>query len=638
MLFDDVPDVPLSRGFDISALPPPPAWDPPTELPPLRGVIAVDVEARDPTLKTFGSVSAFRHRTDGYMVGVSVATEGYAAYYPLRHEGGGNVTLPVLEWLRELAARDDVEFVCANTPYDLAWLLVNGIVPACDPWDVQGMAALLDENRDAYALDTLGHVFLGEGKLELRGFDPDTIKENLWRLPARYVGPYAERDARLTYKLFVFLLKRLQEESMMQVSDLERPCLRIATEMRLRGTPYDLEGAEQERTIIIGKERELIERIRRDTGVAVTATDNEALGRALRMAGLDPGMTAQGRTSIQAAWLEEQKDPVATTIRELRRWNKARTSFIESHMECAGMDTGRGRIHGSFHPLRRVEEEGSTSRGTVSGRFSGTDPNLQNVPARDVEVRKRVRTKFTAEEGAEWGAADYSSQEPRLTLHFAYMTKLRGQRLRGAEEAVAAYAANPRLDYHQMTADLMGISRKDAKAINLGLTYGMGGAKLCRSLGLPTEWREVGDRRWEAAGPEGQRLLDLYEQRVPFAKLLANACTERVNRTGVIRTLLGRACHFPDYVPGNRTTPFSHKALNRLIQGSAADQMKASMVMLWREYKEVPLVTVHDELGFSADGPDHIARIKRCMEEAVQLVVPTVVDITTGRTWGEAKG
>ena len=119
--------------------------------------------------------------------------------------------------------------------------------------------------------------------------------------------------------------------------------------------------------------------------------------------------------------------------------------------------------------------------------------------------------------------------------------------------------------------------------------------------------------------------------------MLSDACKRKVDSTGVIRTLKGRLCHWPDPVPGERGRPFSHKALNRLIQGSAADQTKAAMVMLWREYREVPLVSVHDELGFSAEGPDHVARIRRCMEEAVQLTVPTIVDITTAPNWGEAK-
>jgi DNA polymerase I-like protein with 3'-5' exonuclease and polymerase domains len=188
-----------------------------------------------------------------------------------------------------------------------------------------------------------------------------------------------------------------------------------------------------------------------------------------------------------------------------------------------------------------------------------------------------------------------------------------------------------------MTADLMGISRKQAKGINLGLTYGMGGASLCRHLGLPTEWRDRNGRTWEAPGEEGQRLIDLYNERIPFAKILSDECKKRVNERGYIRTLLGRMCHWPEAEEGQRDRPFAHKALNRLIQGSAADQMKASMVMLWREHREVPLVTVHDELGFSAESEEHLARIRRCMEEAVTLCVPTIVDITTGRSWGDAK-
>lgn len=637
-LFADIPETRLARTLDLTTLPPPPKWTPPDHLPELHGPTAIDVETRDPTLLTLGSASAFRHRKDAYVCGLSICTGNFTAYYPLRHEGGGNTELPVLEWLRAQARKPEVELIGANTPYDLAWLLGMGVDPVADPWDVQGMAALLDENRDAYSLESLGRSFLGQGKLELSGFLPG-VKDILWQLPAAYVGPYGEQDAALTYRLWRVLRDKIKQEDLEEVSDLERPCLRIATEMRLRGVPYDLEGAERARRDMLEREEALVRAIKTDTGVNVTATDNEALGRACREVGLDPGTTAQGRTSITADWLEAQKHPLTTNIRELRRWNKARTSFVESHMAYAGIDAGRGRIHGEFHPLRRVEEEGSTSRGTVSGRFSGTDPNLQNIPARDPEVRKRVRTLFKAEHGAEWGAADYSSQEPRLTVHFAFMTRRDGEPLPGAADAVEAYAQNPRLDYHAMTAELMGVKRKEAKAINLGLTYGMGGAKLCRELGLPTMMRrdDRSGREWEAPGPEGERLLKLYNERVPFARMLSQMCQDRVNRVGFIRTLKGRKCHWPEPYPGEKQRPYSHKALNRLIQGSAADQMKAAMVMLWREYREVPLVTVHDELGFSSEGPEHLARIRHCMEDAVTLTVPTIVDLTTGPSWGDAK-
>lgn len=639
MLFDDVPAIPLHRAFDPGSLPTPPPWNPTTVLPDLRGVVAVDLETRDPTLLTLGSASAFPGRNDAYVVGVAVAADGFSGYYGLRHEAGGNTDLNVMGWLRSLLARDDVEMVCANTPYDLAWLLRDGCDPACDPWDVQGMAALLDENRTSYSLETLSQLYLSEGKLAIPGLDPKTVKDILWRLPANYVGPYAEQDATLTYRLFRLLHAEMRAQDLMQVAAVERPCLRIATEMRLRGVQYDLDGAERVREEMLGKEIALLKRIKDKTGVHVTATDNEALGRALRAEGFDVPMTSgkSPRTSITVEWLKGQQDELADWIIEARRWNKARTTFVESHMEFAGSSAGRGRIHGEFHPLRRVEDEGGDSYGTVSGRFSATNPNLQNIPARDPEVRKRVRTLFLANDGAEWGAADYSSQEPRLTVHFANLARRRKQPLPGAAEAVAAYAENPRLDYHQMTADLMGIPRKQAKAINLGLTYGMGGAKLCRELGLPTEWKERGDRRWEAAGPEGQRLLDLYNERLPFARILSDLCKDAANERGYIRTLLGRRCRWPAPGYGETQRPFTHKALNRLIQGSAADQTKAAMVMLWREHREVPLVTVHDEIGFSVADEAHLARVRRCMEEAVVLSVPTIVDITTGRSWGDAK-
>jgi DNA polymerase I-like protein with 3'-5' exonuclease and polymerase domains len=282
----------------------------------------------------------------------------------------------------------------------------------------------------------------------------------------------------------------------------------------------------------------------------------------------------------------------------------------------------------------------------VSGRFSSSDPNLQNIPARDPELGPLCRSLYIPEEGELWAAEDYSSQEPRLTVHFANIAKLNG-----GDEAAERYNTDPNTDYHQFTAELCGIPRKEAKIINLGLAYGMGEAKLCHELGIPTEMIEIDDRKnpgqkrmLEVAGPEGKALLEKYHNKMPFMKGLTEMCTRRANIKGYIKTLLGRRCRFPKKDAKGVTIPegkpggtrwFTYKAMNRLIQGSAADQMKAAMLAIYREGK-VPLITVHDEIGLSVKDEKEARHWAEVMENSSKITVPNKVDVEIGVNWGDS--
>jgi DNA polymerase I-like protein with 3'-5' exonuclease and polymerase domains len=262
---------------------------------------------------------------------------------------------------------------------------------------------------------------------------------------------------------------------------------------------------------------------------------------------------------------------------------------------------------------------------------------------------------------------DYGSQEPRLTLHFAYLAQMAGQRIFGADVAVAMFKENPRTDYHQMTADMCGIKRGPAKEINLGLGYGMGGAKLARKLGLPTIWkviqktqrivyggRKIIDTKWieideseveglrdqnytciELAGPEAREIIKKWEEGVPFIKGLSKLCQYQASRRGYIVTIGGRRCRFPNY--GTAEEPdyqWVHKSLNRLIQSSAADQTKRAMLMMWRA-GIVPLLPIHDELVFSVKSKEEADSLAPYMVDAYTLSVPTIVDVKLGKTLGD---
>ena len=237
-------------------------------------------------------------------------------------------------------------------------------------------------------------------------------------------------------------------------------------------------------------------------------------------------------------------------------------------------------------------------------------------------------------------------------MHYAHKTNQPG-----AKEAVENYNLNENMDYHQMVADLAGISRKHAKTINLGLAYGMGQVKLCASLGLPTE--KVTDKKGslrEIAGEEGLRIIAQYHEKVPFIKGLTSTCSNLAQDRGYIRTIEGRLCRFNMWEPANGSwempvegranavekwggqvrRAFTHKALNRLIQGSAADMTKLAMRNLWQE-GFIPLHQMHDELDFSFETKEQADKCVEIMEQCLPLSVPVVVDAEFGNTWADAQ-
>jgi len=270
---------------------------------------------------------------------------------------------------------------------------------------------------------------------------------------------------------------------------------------------------------------------------------------------------------------------------------------------------------------------------------SSSNPNLQQIPARDPEIKALIRGLFLPEDGERWGSFDYSSQEPRLLVHFAASL---GPSLKHdmVDDIVAAYHTG-NVDLHQMVADFAGLTRKVAKVVNLGIMYGMGKAKLANELDISPD--------------EAGQILDTHHTKVPFVKGLAEAASNHAQRHGVIRTILGRRCRFDMWEPKtfgyNRPLPleearkeygmnlrraFTYKALNKLIQGSAADQNKKAMLDCFKEGL-VPMLTVHDELCFSISSDQQAYQVTEIMEHGLDSVmkVPSKVDVALVANWGE---
>lgn len=595
----------------------------PHEFPRLSGVVGLDLETRDPNIKLRGPGWA---TGDGEVVGISLAWgNGESGYWPIRHEPGGNLDPDiVLAFIGELIADASITLVGHNLLYDMGWLRREGYQHKAKLVDTFLAASLLDEYRASYSLDAVAKTYLGEGKDEslleksckawgLSG------KGDLWRLPPTHVGPYAEADARQTLALWRALEPLLKSEELEGIFDIESRLLPLLLEMRWRGVRVDLERAESGQKVLLGKEEELLRWLEQKAGKTVDIWAADSIASACDSLGVAYERTTTGRPSFRQEWLVSHEHPFCKALVKARSVNKTRTTFLEGYV--LGMSTN-GRIHAQFNQLR------SDDSGTVSGRFSSSNPNLQNLPARDDSLGPWIRSLLLPEEGQLWAACDYSQQEPRLTVHYAALS-----RATGAEKAVDAYRNDPTTDYHQLVADLTGLPRKQAKALNLGMIYGMGGAKLCSSLGLPTKMitTKSGAPR-EVAGEEGDAILEQYHQRMPFVKALQEDVTRRAGSRGFIRTLLGRRCRF-----GTGGKDFAYKALNRLIQGSAADQSKAAMLALWEEHQVCPLVIVHDEMGVSVSDEKAANHVARVMETAVELLVPSKVDVAIGDSWGTAK-
>jgi DNA polymerase I-like protein with 3'-5' exonuclease and polymerase domains len=482
----------------------------------------------------------------------------------------------------------------------------------------------------------LGHDYLGQRKAEdglnewavEHGIPAAKVKANLWQMPAEVVGPYAEMDATLALKIFAKQLPLLKEQELWKVFELETALVDLLLDMRFQGIPVDLDRADEVRKRLEAEEAAAQNRLDSLAGQAVDVWSGDDIKKACDRLGLQYPMTAKGNPSFEAEWLEAQETPFFQGVLRVRRLNRGGGVFIQK--KILEMQH-RGRVHPSFMQSR--DDDG----GTVSGRFASKLPNMQQVPARDPVLAPLIRSIYRPLPGALWMVGDYSQQEPRVTVHYAYLSGFRG-----SDEARRRYTENPDTDYHQMVAEMAHIPRKDAKAMNLGLAYGMGKAKMALDLGRSMK--------------EVTELYDQYHASVPFVKLLGDKCTRVAQDRGYIRTLLGRRRHFElwgptKYSSGVRPLPrldaiqefgypitrwFVHKAMNALVQGSSADMVKAAMVELHKA-GDIPHITIHDELDLSVADEAHARRVRQAMLDCVKLEVPLKVDVELGPSWGEAK-
>lgn len=638
-----VPNGPRKLADRSRPLPPIPKtnWFPPGEFPNLSAAkrLSIDVESRDDDLMEKGP----GYQRGAYIVGLAVGTDdGYRAYFPMKHELGGNMDAgQVVRWANDELGRANQPKVGARMIYDLEALHYTGVKVAGKCYDIQLMAPLLNENRYQFNLELLSQEEFGEGKQDeelykwlakayggqAKRIGKTGQARNIWRGPVSLVGPYAESDIDLPLRLFDVYKPRLEEEGLWDLFEMESDLIPMLLAMRLEGVRVDAEGAERLNDDL----KKRLKNVEGLSGLDIWAA--ESIAKVFRKAGEPFPLTPKTKEpSFTKDWLERHHWDVARKIAEARKWDKFRATFLEGYILNSHIG---GRVYGQFHPLK--SDEG----GTVSGRFSSSCPNLQNIPKRDKELGPLVRSLFIPEDDEDWVKDDYSQVEFRILTHYAEGPE--------AEDARRRYWEDPSTDFHIMVAEMCDIARGPAKNINFGLVYCMGEEMMATNLGRPVE--------------EIRPIFDQYHEKLPFVKALQEELTKLAERQGFVRTILGRRARFDLYEPRNwelsrQVTPKpydealaawkrikragTYKALNRRIQGSAADVMKEAMRQIWKagicNALKAPRLTVHDELDWSRPRTPEALEAHReaihIMEHCVELRVPLKVDSGVGPNWG----
>ena len=636
--------------------------------------VAIDIETYDPNLKTKGSGAI---RNDGFICGIAVATDNDLAYFPLRHSDTDisferiNKIWQVLN--EKIFQNENVTKIFHNAMYDVCWIrAVTGMMIKGRIVDTMIAASVIDENRFKYSLDALSKDYLKEEKykydlqqktLEWSGGTVKDPMTNMHKLPASIVKEYAKQDVNLTYKLWKLFNKKIDEvlytkddgeqKTCRQIFELETKLFLCLVDMKFKGVKIDVAKASAFGRHLKKRRDQIIKAIESITTIKVDIWAAASIKKLLdHLCIKDYKVTPKSKMpQLPKDYLRKHNNKCLRMIAKAREYDKAVNTFIEGLLEYVHKD----RIHADINQIR------SDTGGTVTGRFSMSNPNLQQIPAKGY-IGSKMRELFIPEEGCKWGSFDYSQQEPRIVVHYAIKLGLPGT------ESLQKEFDRDDADFHQIVADMANISRKQAKTINLGLFYGMGRAKLQRELGLDQQ--------------QAKQLFNEYHSRVPFVKQLSQELIAFSKENKLLFTLHDRFCRFDrwettnkewnpetnrfnevplytkeqameafkaemldkykenkidsnymDYFERYYTPAFTYKALNRLIQGSAADMTKKAMVDL-HERGIIPHIQIHDELCISITGQYMANIIQSVMEQAIPLEVKNKVDFESGLNWG----
>lgn len=651
----------IQRDRPIPAIPDT-GWTPPRDLPNLMDVkvLGIDTETKDPNLLTHGPGWA---RGDGHIVGVSLSTaDGFSWYLPIRHTIQPEFNLDpetVLRYLKDLM-KQPMPKVGANLIYDVGWLRQEGIETRGKLYDVLYAEAIIYDTAKSYSLNSTAERWLGETKDEEElykwaakaygGKIGRKQASNIWRCPPSLVGKYAEVDAELPLKILEKQWPVLNDLNLMPIFNLECDLIPVLLGMRFRGLPVDIEKAETAREYLLEKETRAQEELNTVAGFEVGVYTNDDIQRFFDAKKLSYPRTPQGSPSFTKDWLAANNHPAAGLINEVRKYNKARGTFIENAILDKQVN---GKIYPSFHPLR------GESGGAVSGRYSSSNPNAQQIPARDKELGPLIRGIFIPEAGyTAWIKQDLSQIEYRCFAHYSGDFKL-----------INSYK-DPKTDYHEVVAGFLGnmIPRKTVKNFNFMSLYGGGKSKVITMLKAELDKTQVEELLLVLLKeiPPGNiyskladEFIELYNTNFPAAKESLERDMRIVENYGEIRTILGRRSTFELWEPihrrkqkalpykeayakygGSIKRAYGYRALNRRLQGSSADLLKKGMLDAYNAgvFNEIgfPHVTVHDELdnSYHPDLKNGFYRLQKFIEAAVPMKVPILMASEIGPDWG----
>ena len=651
----------------------------------LSGVttVAVDLETYDPNLKTKGSGAI---RKEGFVTGIAIATEKKTLYFPIAHHMTDNLnTKETWDYLNEKVFKNKgLRKVFHNAMYDVCWIRsATGDKLQGQLLDTMIAASVIDETRMRYSLDSLakdykiGSKYKYDLTAKVLDWSNGTIKDpmtNMHKLPYHLVKDYAEQDVNLTLKLWelfdnelldevlytkVKLNKSREYKTCRKIFELETKLFPCLVDMKFKGVKIDVEKAKTFGKRLNKTKNNIIKHIERRTGVKIEIWAASSIKKLLVQQKITDYKTTpkSGLPQLPKDYLSTHKNHFLRLIVKARNFDKTENTFIAGLLDFVH----EGRIHADINQIR------SDQGGTVTGRFSMSNPNLQQIPAKGF-IGQKMRELFIPDDGCVWGSFDYSQQEPRIVVHYAI--KLGEPGTDSLEEEFNKKNA----DFHQIVADMANISRSQAKTINLGLFYGMGKMKLQKELGLDKE--------------KAKELFADYHKKVPFVKLLSQDLIQFAQENKLLFTLYDRFCRFDRYEETNRkwnpklgkfdevplltrkealkeferkfrkadkkcqgrdltekeweyfsnyyVPAFTYKALNRLIQGSAADMTKKAMVDLY-EKGILPHIQIHDELCISIDSDDKANTIKKIMEKSITLQIKNKVNYKKGLNWGSIK-
>lgn len=660
-------------------------WQRIKDFPNLSGVdvISLDLETYDPEFVDYGPGWA-RHK--GHIVGASLGTkDGHRWYFPMRHtiEPEWNLDpIHVTSFLRDtLQSKYLRAIVGANLTYDLGWCAEETIYdywvrrPNLELIDVQFAEALLDESSFV-RLGALASRYLGEHKKgdivfqwcsDYYGGKPnDSQRANLWRSPPRLTGPYAEGDADLPLRLAPIMYEHLERENLLDNFRLQCKLIPILIAMRMCGVTVDVKKAEEVKAKLVARIAIEVTKINSIAGFDLNTGSGPQMAKAFDNLGIpyprtEPTEDApDGNPSFVKAWLEKLDHPIGHHITEKRRLEKVANTFLQSYIIDSNVSN---KIYATFHPLKG--EDG----GTKVNRFSGSDPNLQNVPIRDEELGHLIRSIFTPDEGHRWWTKfDFSQIQYRSLVHWAVGP--------GSDEARARYCLHPETDYHKLAQELVEkvfgvrLPRRPIKNINFGLSFGMGIEKLLHDIihFAHSEMEKHPELRTiltKLATKEGaMAFLEAYHKAMPFAKPTIKYFSDLAGKQGYLTSIDGFKSRFDLWEPkkwgeqrpalpydqalqtyGSIRRAMVHKALNRQLQMDEGSIMKRAIVEAWEtgvyDVIGVPRILVHDEFGHSHfEGPyveEGYQEFARIATQTTKLRVPIVIERETVNNWGDCK-